>query len=110
MIERVYMVAFVAACGLLTGCEATMMSERLDYYEMQGVAIMTDREEDAVLGNPQIVHRAYNPHNQTICARVVGQSWVMVPPGQTSVIGYQSAYATSARHEIGPVNSRGGCG
>ena len=109
MYKRVFLAAALATATLMSGCEATMMSQRLDYHEMQGVAFMTDREEDAILGNPQIVHRAYNPHSRSICARVVGHPWVIVPSGQTSVIAYQSAYATSASHEVGPVNSRGGC-
>ena len=102
------LIAFAAAG--LAGCEATMISQRLDYHEMQGVGFMTDFEEDAVLGGAQIVHRAHNPHGMPICARVVGHSWVVVPAGQTYVIATQGPGATSARHEVGPVNTRGGCG
>ncbi|WP_125256224.1 hypothetical protein [Brevundimonas fluminis] len=106
---------FVVVAGLpalflsLSACEATLMSEQLDYHEMQGVSFMVYREEDAVLGGAQIVHRAHNPHAQPVCARVAGQRWVIVQPGQTADIAYQGPGATSARHEVGPVKPGGGC-
>jgi hypothetical protein len=108
---RSIILSAILACSaaVLSGCEATMISQQLDYHEMQGVGFSTSFEEDAFLGGAQIVHRAYNPHAVPICARVAGHSWVVVPARQDVVIATQSAGATSARHQVGPVNARGGC-
>ena len=101
------LIALALASAGLTACETTLISQQLDYYEMQGVGFSTDFEEDAVLGGAQIVHRAYNSNNVPVCARVVGFSYVIVPAGQSAVLANRSPGARSASFEVGPVRAAG---
>ena len=104
------LIALALASAGLTACETTLISQQLDYYEMQGVGFSTDFEEDAVLDGAQIVHRAYNSNNVPVCARVVGFPYVVVPAGQSAVLANRSPGARSASFEVGPVRANGRCG